>query len=476
MNEITRNLCWLATTLCVYANSSFVAAATQPGFGALTSVAGLDLQHIETKKPDIRAWNTSNGSRVLFSPARELPMIDIQIQIAAGSSADGDTPGLAALTLYMLDEDSQSMKAQQLAEQLDSLGVEFDKAIHLDHAQLSIRSLSAPAQRDAAIDVMIEMLARPAFNEAQLAHLKSQLLALEKRQQKEPPAAIKSALYRYVFAGHPYVNFLHGTPEGVAAVTVSDLKSFHQRTYVARNLSLSIVGDLSQEDAHAIAEKISQALPQGNARAPLAAPLPIEPEILHLEHPGSGNKVMLALPVMVRQTDADYLPLMLAAEILGGGIDSRLMRELRLERGLSYGISASLITLQAGGMLRIEWDIDARYNDGSQDRVLATLSQLVEQGPTQAELDEARQQLAGRVLRQASQNGSMLDLLSGLNNENTPVDQYFDHLQNVGALTPADIRDALQRHLDLTRTVFISIGPSEAQVPLPERPSTTADQ
>lgn len=469
MNNLNRAQRLGAGLLCAWAYAALATAQQNFGFGGLTSVAGLDRQQTDIRIPKVQSWNTEAGSRVLFVPARELPMIDIEVRIAAGSAADADKPGLAALTLYMIDEDTRDRSAYELAERLDSLGVKFSKSIHRDYVKLSLRSLSAPEQRDAAVDLLIEMLARPALKDAQLQLMKSQWLAIEERRRNIPATMLKSGLYSYLFAGHAYAEPPHGIPETVKALTVQEVENFHASHYVARNLSLSIVGDLSQADAQAIAQKISQALPAGNAQPRLPAPALAEPEILHLERPGSATTVMLAFALTVHRSDPDYLPLLLASEILGGGINSRLMQELRVARGLSYGIRADLIALDSTGVLGIEWDVAAGYNDGSQDLVLETVKTLISQGPTQEELDEARQQLAVHTLKQVSQNGSLAELLNQFNGDRAALDQYFANLQHAPALTPDDIKAALQRHLDPDRAVFISIGPDEKQTDLPPR-------
>ena len=469
MNNLKSTLRLGTGLLCAWAGAALAGAAADNGFGGLTSVAGMDVRQAGIKVPQVQSWTTEAGSRVLFVPARELPMIDLEVRIAAGSAVAADKPGVAALTLYMLDEDTQDRSAYELAERLDRLGVKFSKAIHRDYMKLSLRSLSTPEQRDSAIDLLIEMLARPALKEAQLQHLKSELLAIEERQRNVPAAMLKNGLYGYLFAGHPYAEQAHGTPEAIKAVTARELKDFHAAHYVARNLSLSIVGDLGEADAQAIARKISQALPVGTAQPKLPAPALVEPEIFHLERPGSATNVMLAFPLTVRQSDPDFIALLLASEILGGGINSRLMQELRVARGLSYGIAANLVALDSAGMLRIEWDVAARYNNGTQDLVLETVKTLVNQGPTQAELDEALQQLAAQALKQVSQNGSLVELLTLLNGDRAAFDQYFTHLQQARRLTPDDIKAALQRHLNPERTVFISAGPDEQQAELPPR-------
>lgn len=111
-------------------------------YGGLLSAQGLDLDQFETIHTQVQAWKTTAGTDVKFVEARELPIVDVILRFKAGTTQDTLYPGLAALTLSMLDEGSQAYTAAQQAEHLERLGAVMEKQVRLEHATLRLRSLS----------------------------------------------------------------------------------------------------------------------------------------------------------------------------------------------------------------------------------------------------------------------------------------------------------------------------------------------
>ena len=143
------------------------------------------------------------------------------------------------------------------------------------------------------------------------------------------------------------------------------------------------------------------------------------------------------------------------------------MNELRLRRGLTYGIYTRVNAWSAGGLFSAEWDIAPEYVEGSQVLVETLLREFIEQGPTQAELQVARKQLAGQLLRDVAQNKLLAALLTQITQQRQPADFLGSCIERLARLTPADVRAVMQRQLDLSQAVRVSVGPPTAQQPLP---------
>lgn len=159
--------------------------------------------------------------------------------------------------------------------------------------------------------------------------------------------------------------------------------------------------------------------------------------------------------------------MVLASEVLGVGLESRLMMELRQRRGLTYGIYSRASAMRAGGLFTIEWEIEPAHVQGTQALVEALLRDFIDQGPTQAELQLARKRLAGQLLRGVAQNKSLADLLTVISHQHQPADHLNTYIERIGRLTPADIRAVMQRRLKLDDKVLVSVGPRAEQQPLP---------
>ncbi|NIF25618.1 insulinase family protein [Pantoea sp. Tr-811] len=438
----------------------------------LVSAQGVDLERFETLNTHVQTWTTPAGAGVNFVEAHGLPIVDLVLRFRAGTCQDTALPGLAALTLYMLDEGSQQHDAAQQAAHIERLGVVVSKEIRLEHATLSLRSVSSQALLEPAVALFTDLVARPAFLPEALEKVKGQLRQQAASRERRPASRVRLEVFRQLFGGHPYGTPLGSSAAGIEATTAADLQQFHRRAYCASNLEITLVGDLTREQAQAITQQISQALPQGWA----AAELPTVPQgnaaTLHVEHPGVSTSVTLALPMSVPANHPDYLALALASEVLGAGIDSRLMRELRQRRGLTYDIRTRLSPLQAGGLFSIAWDIAPEHVAASHAVVLATLQHFIDQGPTDAELRLARQQLAGSLLRSVARNHTLAALITEITYQRQPGDHLNTYMARIAQLTPAMLREAMQRGLDMSRQALVSVGPSVDQQPLPVPPAT----
>ncbi len=169
----------------------------------------------------------------------------------------------------------------------------------------------------------------------------------------------------------------------------------------------------------------------------------------------------------VPANDPEFQALVLASEVLGSGLESRLMVELRQRRGLTYGIYSHASPLSSGGLFTIEWEVAPRYVQATQELVTAVLRDFIEHGPTQAELKLARKQLAGQLLRGIAQNNSLAALLTEITRQHQPEDHLNGYIERIERLSPADIRAVMQRRLDLNYKVLVSVGPRVVQQQLP---------
>jgi len=436
-------------------------------YGGLVSAQGLDLDQFESIQTQVQAWTTQAGTGVKFVEARGLPIVDVILRFKAGTVQDTMHAGLAALTLYMLDEGSQQYTATQQAAHLERLGAIFEKQIRLEHATLSLRSLSTQAVLAPALALFTDLVAHPAFLSSALDKIKQQLLQSSASRERHPALRARSEAFRHLFSGHPYGCPLGNTEQGVTAVTTDDLRTFHQRAYSASNLEMVVVGDLSLAEAQALSQQISQALPQGWSATELPTVPAATRATLHVEQPGASSAVLLALPMDVPANDPQFPALVLASDVLGGGFESRLMTQLRQRRGLTYGVHTRVSPLQAGALFTAEWEVAPAHVQGSQALVVTLLRDFIEQGPTQAELHVTRKQLEGQLLRGVAQNKRLAALLTELTHQRQPEGHLNTYIERINRLTPADVRTVMRRHLDLSYNVQVSVGPSVEQQPLP---------
>ena len=435
--------------------------------GTLQSLAELDDQEPARRALNIQTWRTTEGAKVLFVAAPELPMFDLRVTFAAGSSHDGQQLGVAMLTNAMLNEGIAGKDVTQIAEGFENLGAEFGNGAYRDMAVVSLRSLSAPEQRTPALALFSEVIGRPTFPEESLARIQNQLLAGFEQQKQNPGKLASLALFEHLYGSHPYAHASEGNAQSIPAIDSTALRAFHARAYSAGNAVIALVGDLSRSEAEAIAKQVSNALPQGPAMAKLVQAEPPKAARQHIEFPSAQTTLMLAQLGIDRQ-DPDYPALYLGNQILGGGgFGTRLMEEVREKRGLTYGVYSGFSPMQARGPFMINLQTRAELSEGTLQLVQDILRQYLAEGPTQQELDNAKRETAGSFPMSTASNADIVGQLGAIGFYDLPLTQLEDFMAQVQAQTVDSVKAALQKHLSAEDLLIVSAGPTVAQEALP---------
>ncbi|AKA21806.1 M16 family metallopeptidase [Pseudomonas chlororaphis] len=442
----------------------------------LQSLAELDGKAPSHRSLDIKTWSTAEGAKVLFVEAHELPMFDLRLTFAAGSSQDGDTPGLAQLTNAMLNEGVAGKDVGAIAEGFEGLGADFGNGAYKDMAILSLRSLSAPDKRTPALQLFSEVIGKPTFPADSLARIKNQMLAGFEYQKQSPGKLASLELMRRLYGTHPYAHSADGTAQSVPSISLAQLRAFHAKAYTPGNVVIALVGDLSRNEAEAIAAQVSAALPKGPALAKIPQPTEPQASIGHIEYPSSQTTLLLA-QLGIDRDDPDYAALALGNQILGGGgFGTRLMSEVREKRGLTYGVSSGFSPMQVRGPFMISLQTRAEMSQGTLKLVQDVLADYLKTGPTQKELDDAKRELAGSFPLSTASNADIVGQLGAIGFYNLPLSYLEDFMQRSQSLSVEQVREALNKHLSTDKMVIVTAGPTVPQKPLPAPTDKPAEQ
>ena len=409
--------------------------------------------------PKIETWQTTNGARVLFVAAPELPMVDVRVVFDAGSARDGARPGLAALTASMLDEGARDWNADTIAERMDKVGASLSAAADRDMTSVAIRSLTREPALATALETLAGVLAAPTFPADDLERVRENTLIALREEQEQPAKVAQKALYRQVFGSHPYASDSRGTEESVRALTRDEIKAFHDRYYTGANAVVAIVGALERPAAEALAEQVVGALPAGEraARLPPVADLPGE-TLERIPFPSSQTHVMAGQPGMARG-DPDYFALYLGNHILGGsGLVSLLMEEVREKRGLSYNTYSYFLPLAQPGPFLIGLQTKNTQTEQALGVLTDTLKQFVATGPTQEQLTAAKKNLTGGFPLRIAENAEVIPYLAVIGFYGLPLDYLDRFTDRIDAVTAEQVRDAFARRIHPDRLAFVTVG------------------
>ncbi|HWV08392.1 MAG TPA: pitrilysin family protein [Pseudomonas sp.] len=432
----------------------------------LESLAEMNDQAPSRRSLDIQTWQTAEGAKVLFVEAHELPMFDLRLTFAAGSSHD-QVPGQAMLTNAMLNEGVPGKDVGAIAAGFESLGADFGNGAYRDMAVASLRSLSAKEQRDPALKLFNEVLGQPTFPADALARIKNQVLAGFEYQKQNPGKLAGLALFEKLYGNHPYAQPSDGTPESIPTITREQLKAFHAKAYAAGNAVIALVGDLSRSEAEALVAQVSAALPKGPALPKIAQPQEPAPGTTHIEFPSNQTHLMIA-QLGIDRRDPDYAALYLGNQVFGGGgFGARLMEEVREKRGLTYGVYSGFSAMQARGPFMINLQTRADMSSGTLQLIKDLLRDFIANGPTEEELDKAKRELAGSFPLSTASNAAIVGQLGSMGFYDLPLTYLEDFMSQTQALTVEQVKAAMARHLDPDALVIVTAGPTVEQKELP---------
>ena len=433
--------------------------------GPVTSLSRLDSLKQIPANPELRRavsiqnWATRNGARVYFVAAPELPMVDLRLVFDAGGARDGALGGLANTVNRMLDEGTLTRDTSAIASSFEMAGASFSASSHRDMAVVELRVLSDAQFREPALDVFADVLAHPQFPEAAFARIR-QSSEIGQQQKEQSPAAIASlSFYRALYGAHPYAQPPTGTRQTLAKIRREDLQAFHQRYYVARNLTIAIVGALSRQEAEAVAERVSSELPAGAPAETLPPVLPLaKARYLHHEFPSQQTHIMLGVPG-IRYGDPDSYALAVGNEILGGGaFTSLLMTEIRQKRGLTYGVYSGFSPMRVEGPFTITLSTRSDQTDEALKITRQVVSDFVRRGPDADVVREAKANIVRGFPLSTASNASIVGYLGAIGFYQLPLDYLDRYVARIQAVTPEEVRAAMQRHVNPERMLVVTVG------------------
>ncbi|MCG8670447.1 MAG: insulinase family protein [Pseudomonadales bacterium] len=392
----------------------------------LSSIAIIESKPVKSHQIDIETWNTNKGAKVLFVESHEVPMLDIRLVFNAGSARDGNQPGIARFTNAMLNEGTEKYSVDDIAKRFEGLGASFSNGAYRDMAVVSLRSLSDPKFRDSALDMFYEVVAKPNFPEESLERIRKQLLIALERQKQRPGSVASNAFFEHLYGDHPYGIEGGGTTESLPAINKQALIDFHQRYYVASNVVIAIVGDLSKEQANVISQNIDEVLVQGAPAARLPTPQGLTENLaIHKAFPSSQSHVLFGT-TSIKRSDPSRYALSVGNEILGGGgFSSRLNQIIRQDKGLAYSVYSYFSAMGAEG----PFIMGLQTRNDQREKALAiikeTLEEFVSEGPTQQELDDAKQNIINSFPLSVASNSNMVSNLGAIGFYDLPLD-YLD--------------------------------------------------
>lgn len=409
-----------------------------------------------------------SGAQVYVVSSMGIPMVDVQIDFDAGSRRDpAGMAGLASATSGQLSKavlpyaGRPALDENQLGEAWADLGASFGASAGDDRMSFALRSLTYPDLLPKALALAAQQMASPAFSAALWQRDADRISASIKEANTKPATIAQRRFNTAVYSGHPYGNeMVEGT---LRSITVDAMRSFYTSHVRACRAKVSIVGAISKDSAQALAAQLLAGLPQGGCDAaptvPEVQPLKAAQDIA-VPFESAQAHVLMGQPGYLR-SDPDFFALLVGNHILGGGgFTSRLTREVREKRGLTYSVYSYFSPGLHAGAFAL--GLQTRPDQAAQAVQVSrqVLASFVADGPTEAELQAAKDNLIGGFALRIDSNKKLLDNVANIAWVNLPLNYLQDWTQRVDKITAQDIRAAFQRKLQPDKMVTVVVGAS----------------
>jgi zinc protease len=410
------------------------------------ALAGVKIEH----------WTAPSGAKVYFVETRVLPILDVQIDFSAGGAyVPAAKAGLAGLTQGLLEAGAADLDEEQIAGRLVDIGARLGGGADSDRASVSLRTLTAAKERDAALGLMRAVLSAPTFPQSVLEREKGRTIASIREAETRPDAIAGKRFAAAIYPDHSYG--ASPTVDSVGTITREDLVAFHRQHYGAQGAIVSIIGDVSRAEAEAIAQRLTEALPAGGGNlVPPAVKKPLRGTI-KIAHPAAQSHIHIGLPA-IRRSDPDYFPLLVGNYTLGGGgFVSRLMKEVREKRGYAYSVYSYFSPRKLEGPFEIGLQTKREQVPDALKVVDEVLTDYIAKGPTPKELAAAKKNMVDGLALRMDSNAKLLGYLSAIGFYGLPLTYLDDFPAKVKAVTAEQVKAAFARHVKAENLVTVIV-------------------
>jgi predicted Zn-dependent peptidase len=400
----------------------------------------------------------ANGLRVIVTRQDVVPKVSVTLTVLSGYSSDpANLTGLAAVTADIVQEGTKTRTSREIRRQVFGMGGSLSAAVSQDYSSLTARGLAEFAPQ--LVDLVADVVMNPTMPADELAILKQQRLQNVAQQKGSPQFLANREFRRALFGDHPYARTSE-TEASLQAIDRAKLEQFHRQHYRPNNAFLLVVGAVDPNAVVTAAEKSLGAWTRGDVPRPtFAAPPQIDGRrVYFVQRPNSIQSSIALGNIAVKRNDPRWYELSLANAIYGGAFNSRIVRNIREEKGYTYSPGSILNGFADAGFYRFSADVRNEVTGATLAEVFKEMDKMRAEGSDGAELQGAKQYLRGVF---PIQTATQVGLSTALNNVyvfGLPKDYPESYGAKIAAVTPAQVKNAARTLLGSENAVIAIVG------------------
>ena len=409
---------------------------------------------------NIQELTSQNGTKFWLAQEKSIPFVSLEIRFRGGTSMDDNkTRGAVSFMTAMLEEGAGELDTQAFSKARDSIAASFNFDVSRDSLSVSARFLSDT--REEAIQLLKQALTTPRFDKEAMERVRKQIISIIASNQKNQNKIAQSKLYELTFPDHIYSSSGLGSTDKITLLNGNDLRQAHKVAITRDRISVSIVGDISEIQAIEMLDELLENLPDSSKLLPKRVRANLDLGTVLVDYPSPQSVAFFTFKGISR-TDQDFFAAFVMNHILGGGgFNSRLMKKIREERGLTYSVNTSLAQYDHA---ELYLGMFQSSNDKISEAIgilKKEIALLANNGVNQEELEEAKKFLIGAYPLRFDGNVRIANILAGM--QFMGLDKEYIKLRNVmvSGVTSEDVARVAERLLSSKEFTLVVVGKPE---------------
>jgi zinc protease len=403
----------------------------------------------------------ANGLQVVLAEAHSIPKFHGELFFRAGNALVVDrAPSLAEMTATVVRTGTAKRASRQIEEGLRRLGADLGSSAGQDTSAISFAGLSEFAEP--LLHLVNELAREATFPEGELARERRQKLEEVKLERTSPGFLAGERLRKILFGAHPYAQISPSEAQ-VAGYKREDLQAVYSQIYTPENSLLMMVGDF---DSQAMLKTIENVFGSWTGKKPRGKETAVPPQLhgrrVYLVHnPGSVQTQILAGCHAITRKHPDWIKLGLTNSLYGGAFNSRLVMNIREDKGYTYSPRSSVNPLKHHGYFSVSAAVRNDVVAASLTEIFYEMDKLRSLPVPESELADAQNYLTGVFSMGLATQEGLLSQFSTVELNELPSDYLETYRAKVRALTPEDLLATARKYLDSPNLQIVVVGDRE---------------
>ncbi|HET6248570.1 MAG TPA: pitrilysin family protein [Tepidisphaeraceae bacterium] len=405
---------------------------------------------------------TIDGVKVIVLTDTRLPLVNWSLTTRHGSFEDPKgKEGASMLSNAMLHRGSAGLTFDQIAKDLESRAITIDISDGRDITRLAGNCTTPELEH--ALERSRQLYLQPTFDPAEFAKLKERTVNEIALSEDNPQTVAGEDLSAAVWGDTPLGR--HPTTASVSGITLDDVKQAYARNFSKDGAILMFSGDVTAERGQQLAKQLLDGWTTAGQPAPdlhVAGVTPARRHIILVDRPaGRQSSVRIAIPAYDIR-DPEKFTGSIAGQILsGGGIDSRLMRYVRAEKGLAYGVHGVFQPGRHNGAFVIGTETAVESTADAIDAIFKVITDMKNDNVTPEELAMAKTRVAGGLLMGMQTIGEQASFRVDAILNGYPIDYYDTYPAKVDEISAEQVKAIMNKYVDDTRMTIVVVCPAE---------------